>query len=112
MPLINVITSRGDFEDSDELLQEISKELSFQTGKPESYVMTTLQTKIPMTFAGKTDPSCYVQVKSIGAIDSSRMSAAFCKLISEKLNIPRNRIYIGFEDIPASLWGWDGKTFG
>ena len=93
-------------------LQEISKELSFQTGKPENYVMTTLQTKIPMTFAGSTDPSCYVQVKSIGAIDPSRMSAAFCKLISEKLNIPRNRIYISFEDVPASLWGWDGRTFG
>ncbi len=112
MPLINVITSKEDFDDSDGLLQEISRALSSLTGKPEKYVMTTLQTKVPMTFAGTTEPCCYVEVKSIGAIDSSKMSSAITKIIAVKLNIPSNRIYISFEDIAARMWGWDGKTFG
>ena len=112
MPLINVKTSISNIENSESFLHEISNALSSITGKPEQYVMTLLQTKVPMTFGGTTDPCCYVEIKSIGAIDSAKMAPIFCTLISKWTDIPSHRIYIGFEDVPAKLWGWDGRTFG
>ncbi len=112
MPLINVKTSLPNLEKPELLLQKLSKELSLLTGKPEQYVMTLMQTKVPMTFAGTTEPCCYVEIKSIGSIDSSAMTNAFCELIEDATGISSQRIYIGFEDIPAKLWGWNGRTFG
>ena len=112
MPLINVRTSVLDIDEPEVLLKELSNELSSLTGKPESYVMTLLETNVPMTFAGTKDPCCYVEIKSIGSIDSSKMSSAFCKSIENATGISSKRIYIGFEDVPASLWGWNGRTFG
>ena len=112
MPLINVKTSIPNVENSEQLLKSLSKELSNLTGKPEQFVMTLLQTKVPMTFAGTMEPCCYVEIKSIGSIDAPKMTAAFCKLIEDATGITSQRIYIGFEDIPARLWGWNERTFG
>ena len=112
MPLINVRTSLPEVADSAALLKELSAALAQQTGKPESYVMTLLETAVPMTFAGSCDPCAYVEVKSIGALKPSAMTKAFCDLISKRTGIPSNRIYIGFDDVKATAWGWNGKTFG
>ena len=53
-----------------------------------------------------------VEIKAIGALQPPAMTAAFCELISERTGIPANRIYIGFDDVKASAWGWNGNTFG
>ncbi|NDD45042.1 MULTISPECIES: phenylpyruvate tautomerase MIF-related protein [unclassified Synechococcus] len=112
MPLINVRTSLPAVKDGSALLQELSTALAEQTGKPEAYVMTLLETGVPMTFAGSADPCAYVEVKSIGALRPPAMTAAFCELIQSRTGIPANRIYIGFDDVQASCWGWNGSTFG
>ena len=112
MPLINVRTSLPDLTDGETLLQELSAELARLTGKPEAYVMTMLQTGVPMTFAGSTDPCAYVEIKSIGALRPSEMSSTFCELIQARTGIPARRVYIGFENVQASCWGWNGDTFG
>ena len=112
MPLINVRTSLPALKDGSALLQELSSELANQTGKPEAYVITLLETGVPMTFAGSHEPCAYVEVKSIGALRPPAMTAAFCELIQARTGIPANRVYIGFEDVQASCWGWNGNTFG
>ena len=112
MPLIHLRTSLPEISNATDLLQELSAQLAQQTGKPESYVMTLLDTAVPMTFGGSSQPSAFVEIKSIGALRPPAMSAAFCELISARTGIPANRIYIQFEDVPASCWGWDGRTFG
>ena len=55
---------------------------------------------------------CYVEIKSIGGLKPNDMTASFCKLVKSRTGIPENRIYIGFEDVAASKWGYDGQTFG
>ena len=95
MPLIHVQTSCAAVPEAETLLRELSAELATWLGKPERYVMTLLHTGVPMTFGGDTAPCAYVEVKSIG-----------------RLGVPADRIYIGFEDVPGRLWGWDGSTFG
>ena len=112
MPLINVRISSINIDNPEELLQALSKELSDLTGKPENYVMASLQTEAAMTFGGTREPCCFIEIKSIGAINPSKMSASFCELIESKTDVPSNRVYIEFNDVPANSWGWNGRTFG
>ena len=115
MPLISVRTSAAAPAAADALLAALSSGLAALLGKPERYVMTLLDTGVPMTFAGDSAPACYVEVKSIGALDGDRtrqVSRAVCALIETHLAIPADRVYIGFEDVPGRLWGWNGSTFG
>ena len=112
MPLINVKVSSPDITNADELLKDLSTELSNLTGKPEKYVMCVLQTDVPMSFGGSKGPSCFVEIKSIGALRPLEMSKSFCQLIESNTGIPINRIYIHFEDVSPSKWGFNGQTFG
>tara|TARA_Y100001968_G_scaffold261844_1_gene249836 strand:+ start:3210 stop:3548 length:339 start_codon:yes stop_codon:yes gene_type:complete len=112
MPLIKVLTSLPEIEFSQKLLNELSNELSKITGKPTEYVMTLLQTNVQMTFAESSEPSCFVEIKSIGSLKPALISESFCKLIYNFTNIPANRIYISFEDVKPSDWGFNGRTFG
>ena len=52
MPLINLRTSLASVDRCDELLLAMSAMLAEQTGKPEDYVMTLLESGVPMTFGG------------------------------------------------------------
>ena len=74
--------------------------------------MTLLDSGVPMTFAGSEEPCAYVEIKSIGALTPSAMSDQFCELIKTSLGISKDRIYIEFDDVNASSWGWNGRTFG
>ena len=112
MPLISIKTSLPEIENQDSLLKELSKKLSVLTSKPEKYVMTLLENNLPMTFSGNNQPCCFIEIKSIGSLDPARMSEVISNLISEKTQIPIDRIYINFEDIKANKWGFNGGTFG
>jgi len=115
MPLLSIKTSAPAPAEAEALLKEFSGELAGWLGKPERYVMTLLETDLPMTFAGDSAACAYVQVKSIGALGGERpatISAALCKLLAQRLGVPGDRIYISFDDVPGRLWGWDGGTFG
>jgi phenylpyruvate tautomerase PptA (4-oxalocrotonate tautomerase family) len=117
MPLIKIQTSTPapTAATVTALLQKLSQDLSQHLGKPESYVMTAFESNVPMTFAGTTDPTCYVEIKSVGTINahqSRAMSQDFCQQLGAALGIPANRIYIEFAEAKGSLWGWNGSTFG
>jgi phenylpyruvate tautomerase len=117
MPLIQVKTSISKPEQSEieTLLKSLSSALAKHLGKPESYVMTAFEANIPMTFAGTTDPVCYIEIKSIGTMQPNQtkaMSQEFCQKINQTLGIPSNRIYIEFTDAKGSMWGWNNSTFG
>lgn len=116
MPLLNVFTSADPPApaDADALLKELSAALAEQLGKPERYVMTSLVPRTRMTFAGSTEPACYVEIKSIGQLkpaQTERMSEDFCGRLSRALGVPKNRIYIEFSNASPELWGFDGGTF-
>ena len=112
MPFIQIKTSSKSVVNNDLLQKEISKMVSKLTGKPESYVMTMIQSDLQMTFGGSDEPCCFIKLKSIGSLDPSSMSKSFCELIASKTNIRTTRIYIEFIDVKASNWGFNNKTFG
>ncbi|HEY9633833.1 MAG TPA: phenylpyruvate tautomerase MIF-related protein [Coleofasciculaceae cyanobacterium] len=117
MPLIKVQTSVSVPESTvvEGLLKMLSAKLAKHLSKPESYVMTAFEPEVAMTFAGTTEPVCYIEIKSIGSMSPAQtktMSQDFCQVVNEKLDVPINRIYIEFADAKGAMWGWNGSTFG
>jgi phenylpyruvate tautomerase len=116
MPFIKVQTSVvAPAQDSIEsLLKQLSSSLAKHLGKPESYVMTAFEPGVAMTFAGTTDPVCYIEIKSVGSMNPTQtkaMSQEFCQTIAQALGVPTNRTYIEFADAKGAMWGWNGSTF-
>lgn len=117
MPLIKVQTSIPSPEPNaiEGLLKQLSAKLAKHLSKPESYVMTAFESNVPMTFAGTTEPTCYVEIKSVGTMNPQQtqtMSRDFCQQLEESLGITKERIYIEFADSKGAMWGWNGTTFG
>lgn len=116
MPLIKVQTSVSAPEKADveSMLKELSGSLATHLGKPEAYIMTAFEGDVPMTFAGSTEPVCYVEIKSVGTMGgkTKAMSQDFCAKIETALGVPQNRTYIEFADAAGAMWGWNGTTFG
>ncbi len=117
MPLIKIQTSIANPQSDQvtDLLKQLSASLAKHTGKPESYVMTAFESGVPMTFGGTVDPTCYIEIKSVGSMSSTQtkaMSQDFCQQINQFLSVPADRIYIEFADAKGAMWGWNGTTFG
>lgn len=114
MPLLQIKTNT-DIEPGHRgpLLQEASKLIAEALGKPERYVMLTLETQQPMLFAGTDEPAAYLELKSIGLpTDTTKaLSGTLCDFINKRLNIPKDRIYIEFADAKRNMFGWNGGTF-
>ena len=110
MPYINVLTS-AKVNDKEKLLEEISILVSSLTNKSKRFVMAKIDDNCQMYFDDIT-PSCFLEIKSIGSLKPSAMANPISEFIYKKMGIPIDRIYISFEDVPASLWAWNGRTFG
>jgi phenylpyruvate tautomerase len=117
MPLIRIVASSDPpaTAATDALLADLSTLLAREIGKPESYVMTCLEPRARMTFAGTSAPTCYVEVKNVGTLSAEltrRMSAAITARVTAALGVAKDRLYIQFEESRPHHWGWDGDTFG
>ena len=110
MPYINVSTS-AKVKDKDKLIKELSILISSLTNKSRRFVMAKIDDNCQMYFDDER-PSCFLEIKSIGSLNPSEMAKSLSDFVYEKIGIPIDRIYIHFEDVPASLWAWNGRTFG
>jgi len=115
MPLLRIVTSARPSETVQRsLLHDVSALLAERLGKPESYVMTSLVPDIAMTFAGTTEPACFVELKNIGSFTPKQtrtLSSDLCQRLAVALDVPAARIYIEFTNAQGHLWGHDGETF-
>jgi phenylpyruvate tautomerase PptA (4-oxalocrotonate tautomerase family) len=114
MPLIKLDVSNVSAEQSNNLLPALSQMLAETTGKPEKYVMATVGIMTPM-MAGKSGPAAFADIRKIGGFTpalNKKISQALCALLKAKLQIPPDRVYMTFTDVPAANWGFNGGTFG
>ena len=109
MPYINVSTSIK-VEDKKKFLEEISILISSLTNKSKKFVMAKLEDNSVMYFDGQS-PCCFLEIRSIGSLNPSKMANPISNFVHEKMGIPIEQIYISFEDVPSSMWAWNGKTF-
>ena len=110
MPFINISTS-AKIEDKKKLLEEISMLVSSLTNKSKRFVMAKLDDNCEMYFENES-PCCFLEIKSIGSLNPSEMAKPISEFVYERMGIPIDRTYISFEDVPASFWAWNGRTFG
>ena len=110
MPYINVSTS-GKIKDKKKFLEEISILVSSLTNKSKRFVMAKLDDNLAMHFDDES-PCCFLEIKSIGSLNPSKMAKPISNFLYEKIGIPIDKIYISFDDVTASMWAWNGKTFG
>ncbi len=114
MPLLRIQTNRTiGTEERSALLKQASVRLAGILGKPERYVMVSLEINPDMLFAGKDAPLAYLELKSIGLPGkrTAEISADLCDLLESALGIPGERVYIEFADAERHLWGWNSGTF-
>jgi len=97
-----------------DIVTAASKLLAEATGKPEAYVMVTLE-QVAGCFDGKECPLAFADIRGIGGFNksvNSRLSSMLCDMLQSKLAIQPDRVYCTFTDVPASAWGWKSGVFG
>ena len=111
MPLLNISTNKK-IQDEKIFLSKSSDFISSLLNKPENFVMVKLTDSLQMYFSGTNEPCCFIEIKSIGSIEPSKMSKPICDFFSNELEIPTKRIYIFFQNVDSSMWAWNSRTFG
>ena len=115
MPLVNIYTSAAPPapEAADALLKSVSSSVAALIGKPERYVMVSVEHNPAMQFAGTDAPLAYLELKSIGLPESATADAsrALCELVAGETGVDPERIYIEFSDASRKMWGWNSGTF-
>ena len=110
MPYINILTSEK-VDNKKKLLEEITTLISSLTKKSKKFVMAKIDDNSQMYFEDES-PCCFLEIKSIGSLNPKEMAKPISDFVYTKMKIPLDKIYISFEDVPASMWAWNGKTFG
>ena len=114
MPFLKIQTNRIlPEEDARALASKASALVADQLGKPERYVMTSVESNPAMSFAGTDAPLAFLELKSIGLPETATADAsrALCELVESTTGIDPERIYIEFSDAPRKMWGWNNGTF-
>lgn len=116
MPLLKLQTSATvSDETQQDLIAATSKLMAETIGKPEQYVMITLETKVPIMMAGKQGDAAFADVRSIGGLSGSinkQISQKLAAVLEEHLGIAADRVYLNFTSMTGENWGWRGGTFG
>jgi phenylpyruvate tautomerase len=115
MPLLKLDTSVAlSDEMKRDLLPKFSRLVADTLGKPEEYVMVTINSSA-ILMAGKPGDAAFVDVRSIGGLSlaiNKQLSKNICTLLKESLGLAPGCIFLNFSDIDAANWGWKGSTFG
>lgn len=115
MPFIHITsniasTSLNVTETTTALSQRVAKAMGKSS---EKLLMVQLSLDAPLSFNGSQEPAAFVYVRSIESFDSEtnqKTSAALCATVSELLQVPSDRIFINFIQIPATHWGYNSST--
>ena len=114
MPLIKMQTSASiDAQKHDNIMKTLSDIVSKETGKPGNYIMVTIE-QTPIMLAEKSGNAVLFDIRGIGGLTQSVNAAIterLCQFCATEFNIPPERVYANFTDVPRSNWGWNSNTF-
>ncbi len=113
MPFIDSkVTVRVSDQQKEEIKAELGR-LITTLNKTETYLMVGIEDSYDLWFGGrKLDKGAYVAVSLLGDAPKelyNRLTGQICDLLSEKLGIPGNAVYVTYH--PVSDWGWNGQNF-
>ena len=114
MPMLKIQTNTPVAEATKKVLVTVASGIVAEMlGKPERYVMISVEENPAMLFGGSDAPLAYLELKSIGLPENrtGEFSTRLAKLLEEQLGLPSDRVYIEFADAARHMWGWNGGTF-
>lgn len=114
MPYLMIRTNVTiDNTQADDMVRQASQTTAQLLGKPESYVMVSLDPGTRMRFGGSDQPCAYLELYSLGLPQdrTTDLSSGLSDLIHRTLNVPPERTYIRFADSERHMWGFKGGTF-
>jgi phenylpyruvate tautomerase len=115
MPLLKLETTVSLSDDKRKtLLASLSKIVAETIGKPEQYVMVTIN-PAAILMSGKPGDAAFADIRSIGGLSgdvNGLLAQSVCRLLKDSLGISPDRVYLNFTDVKAANWGWNGNTFG
>lgn len=93
--------------------EKLRKAISIIPGKSEAWLMLGFEDDYSLYFKGKDfEKLAFIEVKLFGKAEKAaydELTAAICEIYKEVLGIPKDCIYITYEEI--SNWGWNGTNF-
>ena len=114
MPFINSKVSVAMSQEKKESVKaKLGQAISLIPGKSENWLMVGFEDSYDLYFQGNQDgPTAFVEVKIYGSASSgaySELTGAICDIYQEELGIPKNRVYVKYEEV--ANWGWNGSNF-
>lgn len=114
MPYINSTLTVKMTDEKKELIKSRLGEIITEIpGKSEEWLMVGFKDDHELFFRGeKKQKAAFIEIKMFGTADRKHKESITSKvsiLFEEELNIPKDNIYITFDEIKD--WGWNGKMF-
>lgn len=115
MPIVEIkLTNALPDNKQAELMKSLSKITADVLGKPELYVMLTIEF-CPIMMGGEPGNAAWIEIHSIGGLNknvSNQLAKEITAAIGKTTQIPGNRIYIALNEIRAAGLALNGQTFG
>lgn len=98
-------------EQEEQLNKRLGEAITIIPGKSAQWLMVGVQDNYDLFFRDETT-CAFIEVKVFGGITDAvaeQMTAEITKIFEEELMIPRQAIYVKYEE--ATKWGWNGTNF-
>lgn len=100
-------------EKKDKVKERLGEIISIIPGKSESWLMVGFEDSYDLYFKGNQDEeTAFIEVKVFGGASPAvfaKMTEAVSQIFYEELGIPKDRIYVKYEEVEN--WGWNGANF-
>lgn len=114
MPYINsTVTTKITAEKEEIIKSKLGEIITEIPGKSEEWLMIGFKEEHTLYFRGdKKEKAAFIEIKIFGKADRKYKEAItlkVCDLFEEELCIPKDSIYIVFDEV--NDWGWNGNMF-
>lgn len=114
MPYINsTVTVKLSEEKKETIKAKLGEIINEIPGKSEDWLMLGFSDNHTLYFRGeKKEKAAFIEIKIYGSTDrkyKNKVTENICNLLERELSIPKDNIYIAFQEIQD--WGWNGALF-
>lgn len=114
MPFISLKTSVNLSKEKEELLrQRLGEIIEIIPGKSEEWLMIGFEDNYKLHFKGEELlKGAFINLKIFGKTTKeiyAQLTKELCSLLNEVLEIPRDKIFITYDEVEN--WGWNGENF-
>lgn len=116
MPYINcVVTKEMSEGDKERMKIHLGDLVSLLPGKSEEWLFVGFNDKQTLYFRGlKQESAAVIEVKLVGSQEiktKDKFTSRVSTIFEDELEIPKENIYVIFQEVADGNWGWNGELF-